>query len=360
MKKYLFPLLLIIILPCCREKKPIPEIVFTKDSFERIFQLEPEIVEFNKALHPMAFEILRDSIIMVRNWDASPGSFFEFYSVDSFNLLGVYGAAGRGPHEFIGPMGSYYTNKENGFVISDVSLKRASFYNLDSVLTLGNSYTPKRFEIPDFIYGFVFIDSSTVVAYNSFYLNNFKFSNKGARPLYIFETTRKNDFEKEIEKHNYYTLNVSRGHIAISPDKRNMLVFYDFVDRIDIFNNDLKLIKRLRGPGSRLPEFKIIDDESNYVWHKGPIVNAYWRLFFNDQHIFALYQGYAETEVPVEPSTEVHKFGWNGELLHRYILTREPGMKFITISVDSKENYMYCTLSRTGKQPLLIRFRLPN
>jgi hypothetical protein len=362
MNRVIIYVLLVFTIYSCGEKSPITETIFTKDSFERVSVLEAELVEFDKALNPMGFEVVRDSIIFVRNWNSAPGYFFEFYCLNTFEPLGVYGVAGRGPNEFVGPMVTYNTDNGNGFVINDVNLKKGSFHNFDSVLLLGDAYAPDKFNVPNFIFNLVLYDSVTAIAYNSFYLGEFKFGNREAEPLYVFKLNEYTDFEEEFKSHRYFTLNVGMGHIAVSPDKERILIFYNFVDRIDIFNGDYKLERRLHGPGVRQPEFQVLDHETNYVRQKGETVTAYWRIFYNHEHIFALYQGYSEDRASIDPSTEVHKFGWDGNLLHRYILSREPGMSFSTISVDSEEKYMYSTLSRSreGKLPQLVRFRLPD
>jgi hypothetical protein len=362
MKNVIISILLLSTLYSCGEKSPIPETVFTKNSFERVSVLESEIVEFDKALNPMAFEVVHDSIIFVQNWNSAPGSFFEFYCLNTFELLGVYGVAGRGPNEFVGPMVTYNNNVDNGFIINDVNLKKGSFHNIDSVLLLGNAYAPDKFSVPNFIFNLVLYDSVTAIGYNSFYLGEFKFGNRGAEPLYIFKSNEYTDFEKEFKRHRYFTLNEGMGHLAVSPDKGRIIIFYHFVNRIDVFNGDFKLERRLHGPGVRQPEFQVLNNVTDEVGQKGAKVTAYWRIFYNHEHIFALYQGNREDGASIAPSTEVHKFGWNGELIHRYILSREPGMRFGTISVDSEEMHMYCTLSRSreGKLPQLVKFRLPD
>jgi len=335
----------------------VEEVNFSRKSFDSISTVNVEILNFDTPLHPMIFDVIRDSIVLVQNWKGEP-YYLALYNLKSKELLFEFAKRGRGPGEWLSASLSYQSNFDNGFVLRDIHTLDAAFFNIDSLLLFRKEYSPQKYKIPDFTKGdIVVIDACKWVCFNLFHLGSERFANKTRSCLYPIDICNSQDFDDEIRKHKFFTHNISGGSIAVSPDKNRILVFYKHLNMIEIFNRDFELIKKLYGPELFTPELNIRDSEFNSIGFKKR-VNTYGKCFYNHRFIYVIYKGVDGLEKSMP--TEVFKLNWNGDLLHRYILSEEYDVELQNLYLDSNEQYLYGTVSNWKEYPQLVRFKLSN
>ncbi|NLA25261.1 MAG: hypothetical protein GX879_09880, partial [Bacteroidales bacterium] len=103
------------------------------------------------------------------------------------------------------------------------------------------------------------------------------------------------------------------------------------------------------------PEFEISDYEFNVVSFKKR-TDAYDYCFYTHKSIYVIYKGLDGLKKSIP--TEVFKLDWEGNLLHRYILSDEFDIEIDNLCIDSKEEYLYVTTSKRGEYPQLVKFKL--
>lgn len=335
----------------------VEEVNFSRDSFDSISNVNVEILSFDTPLHPLIFDVIRDSLVLVQNWKGEP-YYLALYDLKSKEVLFEFAKKGRGPGEWLSASISYQSTYDNGFVLRDVHTNDAAFFNIDSLLLLREAYSPQKYKIPDFTKGdIVVIDSCKWVCFNLFHIGSGQFANETRNCLYPIDVCNSQDFDDEIRKHQYFTHNITGGSIAVSPDKSRILVFYKHLNMIEIFNKDFELIKKLNGPEVFIPELNIRDPEFNSVGFKKR-VETYGKCFYNQRFIYVIYKGKDGLEKSMP--TEVFKLNWNGDLLHRYILSEEHDVELQNLYLDSNEQYLYGTVSNWKEYPQLVRFKLRN
>lgn len=333
------------------------EFYFNRLSFDSISNLNAEIIDFDTPLNPMVFNIIHDSIILVQNWEGRP-YFLSLYDMKSKKLIFEFIKRGRGPNEWLSASATHKSNYDNGFVLRDIHTNEAAHFDIDSLLLLGNSYSPKRFHVPDFAKGdIIILDSCKRLCFNLYHMGkNRSLSNSTESCLYPFDIcNNQQSFDEEIEKHKYFTYNVTGGFIALSPDKSRIIVFYKHLNLIEIFNENFDLIKRLNGPMTFNPELEIRDYEFNAVSFKKRTY-TYGQCFYTFKSIYVIYKGLDGLKKNMP--TEVFKLDWEGNLLHRYILSAEFDIELQNLCIDSKEEYLYGTVSNWKEYPQLVKFKL--
>ena len=259
---------------------------------------------------------------------------------------------GRGPNEYLSAFISYKTYLDESFILFDIHSNRASLYSIDSLLLLGENYTPKSIKIPHFTGNDIAqLDSTNFLVFNKYFVNNKKFSNKIEKCLFEFNIYEDIDYKRISDSYKYFTHNVTDGFIAVSPSYDKVWVFYQKENRIEIFNKLLQPFKTLIGPDNFEPEYYIRDVGRNQVSLKSGI-RTYWRCFYNHNYIYVIYIG--EHGKKKERPNEIFKFSWNGDLIQRYQLDRN----LYTIYVDPKEEFIIGTEYIPKHYPKLLRFNL--
>lgn len=335
----------------------VEEVNFTRKSFDSISNVNMEVLSFDKPLDPALFYVIKDSLILVRNWQARP-YYLAFYNMKNKELMFEFVKRGRGPNEWLSASVSYNSNFDNGFVLRDIHTNEAAIFNIDSLLMFKASYSPQRYKIPDFTKGdIVVIDSCDWLCFNLYHTGFMNFRNKVKSCLYPINVCNNQDFDDEIRENKYFTHNVAGGFIAVSPDKSRILVFYEHLNMIEVFNNNIELIKRLRGPEAFKPELKIIDIETNFVGFDKR-TQTFGHCFYNQKFIYVIYKGIDGLEKKMP--TEVFKLNWNGDFLHRYILSDGNDIELQNLFIDLKDEYLYGTVSDSKNYPQLVRFKLKN
>ena len=299
------------------------------------------------------FNLICDSLIIAENSKAYP-YYFGIYNLKTKDLLVEFAMRGKGPGEFLSAKylsNTYdYTNKEY-FHIVDVVSQKVSIFNLDSLLNFKDDYRPSQFKLPDGMINFSPLINGSYVFYNSFYLDNEKYSNHNDK-IFLFDIRSE---KLHIENFKYFTPNVSSAYVLVSRDRDRIFIAERHRDVIDIYDKELQHIKTLKGPDFFDPQ--VFLRFSNHISFKpGTKDGGYYPCYSTKDFVYLIYRGPKDLHNPeIEyPPVEVFKFDWEGNPIDRYVLDR-----FIyTISVSSDEKEIYGTSYNSIGDPVLVRFSL--
>ena len=348
MKNISIILLIFFVYSCSYQKNDneLKKIELNRMSFPDSSKLIGQNIMLDSILSPRAYYTIRDSLFLIINRDTSP---FYCFLYSKRKLLVKFARRGRGPNEllsasFVSTMYNYSNSGE--IYLYDGKTKRLFEYNIDSLIKNQN-YTPKRISLPDNVFNFSKMNDTCYICYNSFFINNKTLSNNGER-IYTYCPNTKNSLQL---KYKYFTPNVTKGFVLISPDKKKIIVPYYYEDRIDIFNNELTLIKYLKGPDFITPQYRLrFDNHVSFI--KGKRYLGYNCCAYTNNAIYLVYVGLNGIKRNVnfrKKPVEIFKFNWSGEPLHRYKLDRY----IYTISISSDERKIYGTyLDSIGESKL--------
>jgi hypothetical protein len=312
--------------------------------------LQAEDLSFVKGDYPMLYNMVNDSLILVRNWNGKP-YYLELHNIKSNTLLAKFIKRGNGPNEFLSCYVSFKSNT-NQLLVFDIHKRVGATYNIDSVLKHGDFYNPCQFNIPTYLGNDIeMLNPSNILIFNKYYLTNKQFSNN-VSPIYSYSfNADEQDFKAMYENTKYFTHNVTDAFIAVHPTDDLIWVIYQHENRIEIYNRKLELQKTLLGPKDFEPEYEIREDDGIEVSFKVR-TRTFWYCFYNNNHIYILYIGEC-SGFPKEP-VNLLKFTWDGTPTQRYELDRN----LYTVYVDKEENYVYGTEVIQGDSPKFIKYKI--
>ncbi len=109
--------------------------------------------------------------------------------------------------------------------------------------------------------------------------------------------------------------------ITVSPDRRHTAIACQTVDYIDIYDRNLELSKRLRGPIGAEPEFLMQEVQNGmFVLTQEPRFDVFGPCVSGDDGFLVVYKG-DEVKTRENPEKEAHtilSFDWNGKPLKCY------------------------------------------
>lgn len=343
----------------CDSKSSINEndIFFSRSDFEQVVLLKnADTINLEDALNPLFFYVLRDSLILVQNKDDSQLFKAGIYSLRTGKIIKEIAPKGLGPKEFVSCQILPKPNDNNVFYLDDVAQNKYSILDVDSVLS-NDQYCPKSFTYPRSLIHLDIIDSTRYVGYNYWHLEHPKFNNN-VQALDYYKISSSVE-QKNLSNMKYFVANVTGGHTFYESKNKQIWVanFYD--DRLNIYNDSLKLLKTLSGPDHFERKFATFEEEKmeSIYFEKGCSYMAYKSFCVVNNHIYLVYDG--THGVPFRTnnlnSIEVFKLDLSGNLLTLYKLDRY----IYSISVDSNEEYIYGTSCHSFEEtPQLIKYKI--
>lgn len=332
---------------CSEDGKNIGSTFFTRADFRDSVHVVLDTISVSDSiLNPVAFYVVRDSLLLVRNSQHS--SFLvEIHNLKTKELITKTGPWGRGPLEVLGGF-VYYRSDGSLFIIHDMVSRRFQVYNIDSLLKYKSAYEPIIQNTPPEAVDIALFDNDRFVYYDWRYIETRKFSN-GVNEIAIehFDSNAK----YQVKSFKYFVANLNGGKLYVSPDFSRIAVFSIYDDKINIYNHQLELLKTIKGPDNYVPEYNSQRNSSNTFKLKDFNKNwlGYGSGFSNNQYIYSVYKVSGKTR----NYTEVFKFDWNGEPIKRYIIN----YSINTISINN--GYIYATGYKTQRsEPKLVRFAL--
>ena len=297
------------------------------------------------------FYIHRDSILVIFNRSenttgASNIPFFEFRNVCDTTLIKQIIHRGNGPNEMLLIQCEY---QDTSLYIMDIMKNNFTILNIDSILS-----TEK----------IVFKTNKSGFSFGNYkrYLNSYIFDNYN----YFFDKTIKvkqnaqrfivGDGSKGDPHHyKYNAFNVNQGKILVNPRKGRVFYFNHNNPMIEIYDYNLKLIKKIKGPDESLARYRITNDK-NIVFY-GKIPWYYCNYIYNDESIFITYNGVLIHGDTNRTPALIFEFDWDGNFIASY----NPHEPVVTLSIGEKDNrVLYITSTDSLGQPVLDKLILPS
>ena len=362
MNIWIIGLFLLLNLGGCSSKKAEKNIVnFTRDDFkEQVILSNPELITLDDSTlnDPAAFYLMHDSIIIVQN-QPHCDHLIELFSLDSRKIVTQFASKGNGPGEFNTCYCYVPNSNDSMFYLKDDGAYSYITVDLNSTLHSKKLVVKNRFQYNPELHYYVEIcpiDDSHYIGYHMWYLNDSTYNNNvtALKKYTVNENIEEsNTMEAAMSKYKYFVASVNDVHLFMNQTRNAFWMADAHKDKIEIYDESLNLVKTLIGPDNY--NFKYSLPQSNspipFVGFEGDkSYKTYSSFTVTDKHVYILYQGINGVVDDTEnlKPVEVFKFDWDGNLLCNYKLDR-----FVyTLSVDSKEEYLYCS---TFKSPKDIR-----
>lgn len=242
-----------------------------------------------------------DSLLIVRNNPKSQKNLIEIRNLHTMDLMKSFFSYGEGPEEFLLCQMSL---NENKLVIRDSMRDRFTFVNLDSILH--PDYKPVFIKYSGDYHEFAPYKSDSAVMLNAYTYKNDKLGinidvprlNKASLKKTIVNPYKPSDFE-------VYPYNVTNGRIAVSESNSIILYASAHTPNIELFDNNLNLLKNIKVPDYYEDKIQVIKKEDAGVVFKEWLPYATSAISIINNCFYLLYNGfYYETEIPIEKNKD--------------------------------------------------------
>jgi hypothetical protein len=307
---------------------------------------DPEEIVFEELLNPTAFYLMYDSLAVVQN-QPNCEYLIEICSLKDRAVIAQFASKGPGPDEFFSCEFSVHSGADSVLHAIDRQKGVCCIINLPSSLQSKLPEIERRFRYDPEIHPYPaihLIDSKHYIGRSMWYLNSREYDNQAPALTRYATDAPVNPNAADIMQHKYFVSSVNEACIAVNPSNREIWLLDGHQDKIEIYNDSLQILKTLHGPdryrigytdikaGAPIPIVTFVGDKT---------YRAYRNYACTDKHIYVIYEGIHGDGFNPEDlqPVEVFKFDWNGNPLCRYSLDRY----VYTVSVDSREEYLYCT-----------------
>ena len=252
-----------------------------RDLGEPVF-LQGDSVVFDEMLMQPTRVAVVDSFLITKNQNAE--RFFYVYNVYNRRKTGERIPFGIGPDEMIDPVWMLMPGR--GFVSSTLESEE------------------HRFALFDF---------------------------NGERTAYFGEYPKAYQDGTTYEKYMEFT-----ATMAAKPDGSRWVVAHQLTDMLEIYDDSLKLVKRIQGPDGFFPQ---MEEVNGHIRHNRKERNAYFFPFATDKYIYVLYDGRVyDLESPTRYLRDkLFVLDWNGTPVKYYQLS-EPVFHF---AIDVRNGTLY-------------------
>ena len=318
-------------------------VTFGREDFVRQQELHnPTEIVFDSLLNPTAFYLMYDTLVVVQN-QPNCDYLIEMYSLTTRERVGKFAPKGGGPDDYLSCLCFVRSGSDSVINLIDQQLEICHIVQVSSSIATERLQERKRFRYNPEIhpYSDICIPNDThYIGYNMWYLNSPKYNNHvPAIKRYAIEDQQNSRIE-----HAYFVASVNNARLAVSPITGEIWLLDSHQDKISIYNDSLQIVKILSGPDG----YRIFysDIQTNIptpfvTFADNKMYRSYTNYTCTDKHIYVIYEGVNGTNFNPEDlkPVEVLKFDWMGNLLCIYKIDRY----IYTISVDSREEYLYCT-----------------
>lgn len=344
-------IILYLFLLSCTKKQDNRNVVNLKNEIKKeCTALKASFIELpQEFIYARYYSVYKDSILIVLNKKIEDIYLIEFHNLKTKKGIRRIFRYGNGPEELLS---ANININQNLLIVDDYVKKEISFIDIDSI-TNDPNYKPA---ISKYI-----IDARTVVPYNNNKLlmdnpSYFVEPNLGINnetPHFIIADVNKTAEIKPV-KQKYYTRNVSDGKIITNYSHNRIYYINSNLPEIELYDNNLNLIKQLVGPDELKINYTIIDNE---VVFKKTIPYSYMDYCCNDDYVYTLYMGDFMTEEKRLQDNDlwIFKFDWDGNLINSYSVPQYINK----ISIGIGEDNLYATGYNDEENPILIKLIQP-
>ncbi len=305
-----------------------------------------DTIAIPELIYAELFLVYHDSVLIVLNKKHENGFFIEFYDLSHNKLINKFYRLGNGPNEILS---AFVALNGNLLTINDYVKGQVAFLNLDSVLV-----NPSYISLPIRH----FTSSPTVSQYykanqliientNCFEDDELGINNNAPR----FIVTNKGSDYVEKSNFKYSTRNVASDGDIITNYALNKIIYtYMHKPIIEIYDNNLKGIKRILGPDKMLTQYRIVDNE---IIFNRRIPYTYLDFCINKDYFFVTYMGdfLVGGKNMEDYPLWIFKFDWNGNFVDSYNM----GQYISSISISNDGKSFFGTGINIEKNPILLK-----
>lgn len=302
---------------------------FTWSDLSEPVALQGDSVVFDEApLKPTRVAVV-DSFLLTKNQNVE--RFFYLYDVDTKQKKGERIPFGSGPEEMIDPV--WMPLPDGDFGVLDRNQQRMDVYPGHSLLVNDSVKPVKRIAFNELLLNMIalpgvgFISSTIQGEDKRFALFNFD----GKRVSYFGDYPEAYREGTAYEKYMEFT-----ADLAAKPDGSRWVVAHRLTDLIEIYDNQLRLVKRIQGPDGFFPE---MEEVGGQMRHSKEERETYSFPFATDDYIYVLYDGRVyDWESPTRYLRDkLLVFDWEGNPVAYYQLS-DPVFHF---TIDVRHGMLY-------------------
>lgn len=299
-----------------------------RDLGEPVF-LQGDSVVFDEMLMQPTRVAVVDSFLITKNQNAE--RFFYVYNVDTRRKVGERIPFGIGPDEMIDPVWMLMPDGDLG--VLDRNQRRMDIYPGHELLVSDSVKPVRHFSFNELLLnamvlpGRGFVSSTLESEEHRFALFDFN----GERTVYFGEYPKAYQDGTTYEKYMEFT-----ATMAAKPDGSCWVVAHQLTDMLEIYDDSLKLVKRIQGPDGFFPQ---MEEVNGHIRHNRKERNAYFFPFATDKYIYVLYDGRVyDLESPTRYLRDkLFVLDWNGTPVKYYQLS-EPVFHF---AIDVRNGTLY-------------------
>jgi hypothetical protein len=342
------------------------DIRFDRSSMpEQIALHDPEEIVFEDLLHPAAFHVMYDTLVVVQN-QPDCEHLIEMYSLAGRTPVGRFAQKGGGPDDFLSC--TCFVPAGNDSVIYALDQNSGTYSIIHVPLTLAEKrlHISRRFRYSPELHPQTEIipaGEGHYIGYNFWYIGSDRYSNR-VPALKKYAIPAPDDYsatQPQLTDYSNFVASVNTARLARNPLTKHIWFFDGHRDRIAIYDDSLNAVRTISGPDHYSVSYDAAQSNlpiSFVTFGEGKTYRAYSGYTVTDKYIYVIYEGvngsaFDPDDLP--QSTEVFRFDPEGNLVCSYTLDR-----FIyTVSVDSSDRYLYCTARTSATEEAhFLRYRL--
>lgn len=291
--------------------------------------LEGDSVEFDDILMKPTRIAIVDSFMLMKNSDVE--RFFHIYNLNTKRKVGERIPFGIGPKEMLDPV--FVSMPDGCLGVFDRNKRKMQVYSKNLFLTSDTASPKQQFIFNELLINPIFLPKQGIISCTMQSENN-KFVAVGLdenKIIYFGDFPNRYSDMTVLEKNT-----ALMGDLAVKPDASRWVMSHKSTDMIEIYDNNLKLLKRLQGPDHIIPEVR---ETKGGVHRSSDSREAYFFPVAKDDYIYVLYDGRI---YDIEDSTRYLRdkllvFDWEGNLVKYYKLSK-PIFHF---DIDEEHKILY-------------------
>ncbi len=356
-----FYLLMIAVLSSCHSNSSKGDTIshFTYSDFKEERQLNnPQELTMDSLLYPASFYLMRDTLIVVNNQPECE-YLMEIYSLNNLNkpLLQI-APKGSGPNDLVSCICFIHDNENAVFDVQSPATNTLYRTNIDTILKNKKFCAIDKFQYTSLAHtqsDICSLNEDSYVAYNIWYIDDSTYSNGIATPLQKY--FKKATIEAPALLNNFVAP-VNGARIFYNSQKNEIWSMDLHKDRIHIYDDSLRLVKEIIGPDNLEPKYTEVKSNAPFTFinfANDESYMAYIDYCLTENHIYLIYSGDSHYSPEDLQPVDVFKLKYDGTLECVYHLDRH----LLTISVDSKEEYLYGTAKKSlNDYASFVRYKL--
>ena len=329
---------------CINNKDEDTTVCFTYKDFGNSIELKGEVLPSDSLWKPGNLYFVDSSFVFI---DDYYGDYFVLTYNKNLQLITKNVPKGNGPNESVNcrilQTGSTY------IWAFDMALRQMKAYNKNDLLTKNNIPPEKTTSFNEQFFRIAAISNNSFVGASisdhdnllSLYDHNGMKNNTINAPYPQFMAK-----ENNLENNRLF-----ENRIYYSEKNNKIVVLYIHTDLIDIYDENLNLLKRIHGPDQFIPELSFNNNSAQIIPNKTKF--AYAQARFTSTEIWALYYGTSPDFTGIEGPNRIFVFDFTGKPLRSYTLEFPVRGGF---DVDEDNNVLYCLSEITEVSVVKYKF----